>query len=111
MNLSQQHRELLDSYGGYKVREDERSLYHIMFVKIIQPKGGGRSTDQANFQKYHPREWETMKKNIEQLGILVTGYNEYTVLHDPTEKPKVEPKPKAAPRAKRAAPVSKTPKA
>jgi len=98
MKLSKVHQELLDSFGGYDVREDEKTLYHIMFIDILPT--GGRTEDRAIFQKYFPKEWVVMKRAIEKLGIKITGHNEYAILHDPTlAEPKADVKPKPRTRA------------
>jgi len=100
-----------------------------MFVDVLKTKGP-RSVDRAVFQKYFPKEWAVMERNIKDLGILVTGHHEYAVIHDPVEyaeaqaeakrvekekaeakvneakevKPEPEPAAKAAPKSRSKAP-------
>ena len=82
--MNKVHEELLESVGGYDVRDDERSLVHVMFVDIIK-SGGGRTQDRAYFQKYFTREWDVMRKTMENpvYGVKISGHDEFVVLHDP----------------------------
>ena len=69
---------------GYQISNGEERYYHVMFVDVLKTKGP-RSVDRAVFQKYFPKEWAVMERNIKDLGILVTGHHEYAVIHDPVE--------------------------
>jgi hypothetical protein len=82
--MNKVHEELLESVGGYDVRDDERTLVHVMFVDIVK-SGGDRSQDRAVFQKYFTREWDVIRKVLENpvYGVKISGHNEFVVLHDP----------------------------
>jgi hypothetical protein len=83
MSTSNLHQELKQSY---KVPEGEENFVHVLFIKIL--KEGKRTRDVPSVRKYKTlREWNGMKKNIEELGIAVTAFDEFSILHDPTEKP------------------------
>ena len=87
MVLSKVHKELLDDFypKGFKVAEGDGRFFHIMFVDIIG--GGANKMGQRVpvFHKYFSKEWNVMKKTIEEHGIGVTGHAEYVVLYDPSE--------------------------
>ena len=89
MNTSNSHQEFKK---GYNVPEGEEKFFHILFS--IKRINASKKTVSEKFsvQKYKPREWNVMKKNIETpgIGIKVTGHDEYSVLHDPTVKPEVK---------------------
>ena len=99
MKLSEVHQELIDEAypNGYNVDDAEKESIHVMFVDIV---GGGKGRIGKRvpiFQKYFPAEWIAMAKTIEKLGIVITGHNEYTIVHDPTEvKSKAKPEPKSS---------------
>ena len=88
MKISEVQKKLLDAHypDGYVVPKGEEGHFHIMFVDIISNKGG-RSVDKAVFQKYFPKEWRDMLRVIENptFGMIVTGHNEYVIVHDPVE--------------------------
>lgn len=95
MSTSNLHQELKQEY---QVPKGEEGWFHILFIKIL--KEGKRTRDVPSIQKYKTaREWAGMKKNIDELGIAITGQDEYSVLYDPTkvkaEKEKPGPKPKS----------------
>jgi len=108
MKISEVQKKLLNDYypDGYDVSEGELSHYHIMFVDIINNKGG-RSYDKAVFQKYFPKEWQAILKVVSNpsYGMIPTGHNEFVVLHDPVEyaaEKAVEAKAQAEAEAKKA---------
>jgi len=88
MKISEVQKKLLNEYypDGYDVAEGELGHFHIMFVDIINNKGG-RSYDKAVFQKYFPKEWQAIVNVVTNpdYGMMPTGHNEYVVLHDPGE--------------------------
>ena len=86
MKLPEKHQELLKTYypQGYQVSNGEERHYHVMFVDVLNTRGV-RQVDRAVFQKYLPYEWGVMERNIKNLGILVTGHHEYSVIYDPVE--------------------------
>ena len=84
--------------ADYKVRDDEKHLFHVRFIKIV--KEGKRTKDTYMVQKFHPKEWLMMTKGKGKkqatldLGLAgVTQFDEIdAVLHDPTKpEPKKEP--------------------
>ena len=89
MKLSEVHKELLDSVypDGYVAPEGEEGYFHVMFVDIVKNKGK-RTSDKAVFQKFFPVEWQKIKAVIDNpvYGILVTGHDEYAIVHYPTKK-------------------------
>lgn len=109
MKISEVQKKLLDDHypNGYDVPEGELGYYHIMFVDIINNKGGW-SHGKAVFQKYFPKEWKAMLKVIENpsYGMIVTGHNEFAVIHDPVEYA-AERKAAEAEKAKKAEAVKK----
>jgi hypothetical protein len=92
MNLSQRHQELFNEYfPDFEVKQREKGDFHVMFVDIIPD--GKRTRDVPVMQKFNPKEWVSIKKSIEKLGIGITGHDEYSIIHDPTVK-QVKPEPK-----------------
>lgn len=83
--------------ADYKVRDDEKHLFHVRFIKIV--KEGKRTRDTFMVQKFHPKEWIAMTKGVGKkqatfdLGLAgVTQFDEIDeVLHDPTKVPIEEP--------------------
>lgn len=82
--------------ADYKVRDDEKHLFHVRFIRIV--KEGKRTKDTFMVQKFTPKEWIAMTKGVGKkqptldLGLAgVTQFDEIDeVLHDPTKR---EPEP------------------
>ncbi len=79
-NSSNLHQEFKEDY---EVLKKEADLFHILFVDIV--KDGARTRDIPIVHMYTGKEWGAMKRNIDKLGINITGHKEYSVLHDPDE--------------------------
>lgn len=111
MKLSTENQELLDGLypDGYEIKKvklarrgviDEAGYYHILFVKIF--KTGGRNNKLSPMvQKISVKDWDIMKRQLDKGWKLaaITGYDEYAIIHDPTEKvveTKAKPGPKPA---------------
>ena len=94
MNLSEKHQIVFDEkfpkgYDASKLVKangdvvDESGVFHIMYIKIM--KDGKRTRDVPSVQKYEVRDWEQTVKILEDNGVGVTGYDEFAIIHDPTE--------------------------
>ena len=91
--LQEKNQKLLDEKypDGYKFKKvtigekvyDERDSYHILFVKILPD--GKRTRDVMHIQKFGITDWMKTKASIEAMGIAITQYDEYDVLHDPVK--------------------------
>ena len=97
MKLSEENQELLDQLypDGYEIKKvdlgggvitDEGDNYHVLFVKIFLTKG------RTNFlnpmvQQFSVKDWEITTRLLDKgWGLAsITGYDEFTVIHDPIE--------------------------
>jgi len=102
MNLSKKHQEIFDEaypdgYDASKIVKyyldedgetkvaDESDLFHIMYIKVI--KDGEWTRGVPAVQKYSIRDWQHTKAIFEKHDIkAITGYSEFSVIHDPTAK-------------------------
>ena len=94
MNLSEKHQIVFDEKypKGYDASAfvkpngkvvDESGVFHIMYIKIM--KDGKRTRDVPCIQKYTVQDWGKTVKVLEDNGVGVTGYDEFAIIHDPTE--------------------------
>ena len=110
MKLSQEHQLVFDEKypNGYDASAlekangkvvDESDYFHIMYIKIM--KEGKRTRDVPCVQKYSVQDWVKTVKVLEKNGVSVTGYDEFAIIHDPTEVIKApEFKPEAKPKGR-----------
>jgi len=96
MNLTERHQKIFDEafpdgYDATKIVKtrgdvvDESDSFHIMFVKIV--KEGEWSRGVPAIQKYSVRDWQTSKAIFDKHDIrAITGYSEFSIIHDPTAK-------------------------
>jgi len=107
MKLSEKHQIVFDEKypEGYDASNltkangnvvDESGDFHIMYIKIM--RDGKRTRDVPCVQKYTVQDWNKTIKVLEDNGVSVTGYDEFAIIHDPTEaiKEKAEAELKAA---------------
>lgn len=95
--LSKENQELLDQLypKGYVVKDEEKSRYHVLFVKIFETKGRHNKLSPM-VQQFNIKDWQVLKRQIDRGWKLsaITGYNEFEVIHDPTAPVKeAEPEP------------------
>ena len=68
-----------------KIKESDKGSYHVEFTKLIADPDLGPSRPQEfkDISVYLPKVWKTVKRDIDELGIQITGYQEHRVVHDP----------------------------
>lgn len=88
MKLSAENQELLNSLypEGYEVKENEKNVYHVLFIKIFQTKGRNNIVTPM-VQKMNTKDWLSLKKQIDNGWTLsaLTQHDELVVIHDPTK--------------------------
>lgn len=69
-----------DFRKAYKIKPEEEGFVHVLLTKIV--KEGKRTRDVFAAQIFTVREFQQFKVNVEKLGIAITGYDEYEMIHN-----------------------------
>ena len=98
MKLSEKNQELLDQLypDGYEIKKvdlgdgkvaDEGDNYHLLFVKIFPTPGQDENFRSPMIQQFSIKDWQAMQKMLNKGHKLkaFTGYNRFTIIHDPIE--------------------------
>lgn len=66
-----------------EIKETDQNFFHIEFTKIRKVKGSKMPAIDKHIQIYTGSELRNLQSAIDRQGILITGYDELRIVHDP----------------------------